>query len=358
MKILERALDGWRSLPLAHRVGAVLLAGVAVALAVVLTLAGGPSPPGVDAHPSTAPAAPPGSSPPPAGPGASGAPVSPLTGLPGGAGRILAVKIDNIVNARPQTGLNAADVVYAIEVEGGISRFLAVYDSEHLPPGDTIGPVRSARESDLELLRQYGRAAFVYSGAQRRFLPELDRADVLNRSPLQADSFFRGTSRPAPSNEYVVPSGILRASPDAATARDIGFRFGDPPPGGVPADSLTARMPAASFTFSWSPAAGRYLVALDGKPARTTDGGQLGAPTVVVQRVDERPSPLGLRDSAGHLVPFSPTVGSGEAVVLRDGRAYQGSWSRPGPDDGTTFSYAGQPMTFHPGQVWIVLEPR
>src|SRR5207244_487213 len=56
-------------------------------------------------------------------------PVSPLTGLPGEPGRILAVKIDNIVNARPQTGVNSADVVYAIEVEGGISRFLAIYDS-------------------------------------------------------------------------------------------------------------------------------------------------------------------------------------------------------------------------------------
>ncbi|MCX5208030.1 DUF3048 domain-containing protein [Kitasatospora sp. NBC_00240] len=364
MKTFERVLAGWRSLPLAHRVGTVLLAGAAVALAVVLTLAGGRSPLPVDTVPPAVPAAPPGSpSPsggpsPSVGPGTSGTAVSPLTGLPGGTGRIIAVKIDNIVNARPQTGLDAADVVYAIEVEGGISRFLAVYDSDHLPPGDTVGPVRSARESDLEILQQYGRAAFVYSGAQSRFLPVLDRADVFNRSPLQSDSFFRGTSRPAPYNEYVVPSGILRASPDAATARDIGFRFGDPPTGGVPADSFGARMPAASFTFNWSATAGRYLVALDGKPARTTDGGQLGAPTVVVQRVDERTSPLGLRDSAGHLVPFAPTVGSGEAVVLRDGRAYQGTWSRTGPDAGTTFSYAGQPMTFHPGQVWVVLEPR
>ncbi|MFD0258854.1 DUF3048 domain-containing protein [Kitasatospora indigofera] len=364
MKVLERVLGGWRSLPLAHRVGAVLLAGAAVALAVVLTLAGGPSPLPAGTGPPAVPTGPPGTSAPPGtsspspGPGASGAAVSPLTGLPGGTGRIIAVKIDNIVNARPQTGVNAADVVYAIEVEGGISRFLAVYDSGHLPPGDTVGPVRSARESDLELLQQYGRAAFVYSGAQSRFLPVLDRADVLNRSPQQNGSFFRGTSRPAPYNEYVVPSGILRASPDAATARDIGFRFGDPPAGGVPADSFTARMPAASFTFSWSPATGTYLVALDGRPARTTDGGQMGAPTVVVQRVGVRPSPLGLRDSAGRLVPFSPTVGSGEAVVLRDGRAYQGTWSRPGPDAGTTFSYAGQPMTFHPGQVWVVLEPR
>ncbi|WP_035852002.1 DUF3048 domain-containing protein [Kitasatospora azatica] len=283
---------------------------------------------------------------------------SPLTGLPGEAGRILAVKIDNIVNARPQTGVNAADVVYAIEVEGGIARFLAIYDSNHLPAGDSIGPVRSARESDLPILQQYGKVDFAYSGALTKFLPVLAAADVYNASPDQAaNAYVRSQSRVAPFNQYVAPSGILRDFPNAAPAKDIGFRFGAAPAGGVPTDSYSARMPAASFTFSWSPAQGKYLVALDGKPGQTTDGGQLGAPTVVVQKVAETTSPRGFEDDPGVPSPYAPTVGSGAAVFLRDGKAYTGSWSRPDPGSGTTFSYAGQPMPFHSGQVWVILEP-
>ncbi|MFI6849472.1 DUF3048 C-terminal domain-containing protein [Kitasatospora sp. NBC_00085] len=173
----------------------------------------------------------------------------------------------------------------------------------------------------------------------------------------QDSSFFRGQWNVAPFNQYVVPSGILRHFPDAAVARDVGFRFGDAPAGGTPTGSFAARMPAASFTFTWSAAEGRYLVALDGRPAMSTDGGQLGAPTIVVQKVAETTSPRGLVDSFGELLPFAPTVGSGEAVFLRDGTAYRGTWSRPDAAGDTGFSYAGRPMPFHPGQVWIVLEP-
>jgi hypothetical protein len=84
--------------------------------------------------------------------------LSPFTGEPvSRLGPVIAVKIDNIVNARPQTGLQDADIVYVLPVEGGLSRFLAVFSSR-LPP--VIGPVRSAREDDLELLRQFGKPAF------------------------------------------------------------------------------------------------------------------------------------------------------------------------------------------------------
>lgn len=332
-----RAGQWWRSLPVGAKAAAVGVLVVAVVLAVVLPLTTGGS----------------------GGRPRSSAAVSPLTGLPGRAGTIIAVKIDNFVDARPQTGVNSADVVYAIEVEGGLSRFLAVYDSAHLPSGGTVGPVRSARESDLPVLRQYGKVAFAYSGALTKFLPVLHSADIVNCSPDQAGSaYFRSNDRAAPYNEFVRPSDVPRDCPGSAQAKDIGFRFGPAPGGGVPTGSYSARMPAASFTFTWSAARGRYLVSMDGAPARTTDAGQLGAPTVVIQRVAETTSPRGLMDSPGQLSPFAPTVGSGDSVVLRDGKAYRGTWSRPNADGGTVFSYQGRRMTFHPGQVWVVLEPR
>ena len=81
--------------------------------------------------------------------------VSPFTGEPvNSLGPVLAVKIDNIVNARPQTGLGQADIVYVLPVEGGLSRFCAIFSS-HVPP--VVEPVRSARDDDLQLIRQLGR---------------------------------------------------------------------------------------------------------------------------------------------------------------------------------------------------------
>jgi hypothetical protein len=92
---------------------------------------------------------------------------------------------------------------------------------------------------------------------------------------------------------------------------------------------------------------------MDGKPARAAEGGQLGAPTVVVQYTKVRTSRF---LEAGSRPPYAESTGSGTAVVLRDGRAYDTRWSRPDRDGGTTFTTAtGQPMTFARGPVWIVL---
>jgi hypothetical protein len=99
-------------------------------------------------------------------------------------GPVLAVKIDNIAAARPPTGLTSADIVYIPPLEGGLSRILAV-SSSHFPPG--VGPVRSAREDDLELLAQFGRPAFAYSGATPHLLPFVQRA--------RTEDLYAGTAR-------------------------------------------------------------------------------------------------------------------------------------------------------------------
>jgi hypothetical protein len=146
---------------------------------------------------------------PPAGPRApSAAPlISPFTGEPVHAlGPVLAVKIDNIVLARPQTGLTGADIVYVLPVEGGLSRFLAVFSS-HLPP--VIGPVRSAREDDLELLRQFGRPAFAYSGAAPHLLPFIHRARIVDLYAGLAGGYYRSAARVAPYNLYARPAQLV-----------------------------------------------------------------------------------------------------------------------------------------------------
>jgi hypothetical protein len=280
---------------------------------------------------------------------------SPFTGEPvRSLNRVLAVKIDNIVNARPQTGLTRADIVYVLPVEGGLSRFLAIFSSEYPP---VIGPVRSAREDDLEVLRQFGRPAFAYSGATAALLPYIHRTGrIADLYAGAAGGYYRNPSRVAPYNLYAHARQLLRQAPRASRAHDIGFRFGPPPPGGKVTPSVSVSYPAASFRFTWSRALDRWLVSMDGSPARTTDGGRLAPATVVIQQTTVRTSRF---REYGKRPPYAESAGAGTALVLRDGKAWAARWSRPDPNGGTTFTTAsGRRMTFAPGQVWIVLAYR
>ena len=203
--------------------------------------------------------------------------VSLFTGEPvRSLGPVLAVKIDNIVNARPQTGLAGADIVYVLPVEGGLSRFCAIFSS-HLPP--VVGPVRSARDDDLQLLRQFGRPAFAYSGAQPQLLPVVERARIVDLYAGRVGGYYRDDLRAAPYNLYARTSQLLAEAHGASTARDIGFRFGPAPAGGTVTAARSVSYPAASFTFRWSAGQGRWLVWMDGAPALS--GRRLEAPRAV-----------------------------------------------------------------------------
>ena len=104
--------------------------------------------------------------------------LSPFTGEPvKSLRRVLAVKIGNTLPERPATGLSKADIVYLIPVEGGLSRIMAIFSS-HYPR--VVGPVRSARQDDIKLLRQFGRPAFVWSGAQPRLLPVVEHSRIVD----------------------------------------------------------------------------------------------------------------------------------------------------------------------------------
>ncbi|MET7381401.1 DUF3048 domain-containing protein [Streptomyces sp. NPDC005526] len=269
----------------------------------------------------------------------------------GHTGPVLAVKIDNVPPARPQTGLEAADVVYTEQVEGGLSRLMAVY-ATRLPP--VVGPVRSARESDLELLRQFDRPTLAFSGAQRKLLPLIDAAPLSARTPDDTPgAYFRETGRAAPHNLYLRP-GRLLGSPPGANALTTGFRYGPAPAGGRPETSRTVRYPAARFTFTWSATRHGWQVAMDGRPTVAADGKPVTPATVVVQHVKVRASRL--HDVLGSRTPYTETVGSGKAEVLRDGRAFDVTWKRPRAADGTRFTAAGgAPADFARGQVWVVL---
>ena len=277
--------------------------------------------------------------------------LSPFTGEPvKKLARVLIVKIDNIVYARPQTGINDADIVYVLPVEGGLTRFMAVFSS-HFPP--VIGPVRSTRRDDLQLLRQFGRPAFAFSGAQGQLLPVVEKARIVDLYAGIAGGYYRDYQRIAPYNLFASTKILLREARGASKAHNIGFRFGPAPFGGRVTRSETVTYPSAKFSFTWSARKHRWLVSMDGVPAKTSSGIRFSAATVVIQHTVVRKS--GFLEY-GVPPPFAVSTGHGTAIVLRNGKAYAARWSRPNWNGGTTFTTpSGKRMTFAPGQVWILL---
>ncbi|MEU8270860.1 DUF3048 domain-containing protein [Sphaerisporangium sp. NPDC049002] len=321
----------------------IALAGTAVlAPAVACSSSGGATPASGGAQPVGTAAATP--SPPPE---------HPFTGQPVASRRpVLAVKIENTSSGKPQLGLRSADLVFVEQVEGGLTRLMAVFSSK-IP--EKVGPVRSARISDLHLLPMFGKPALAYSGVQTRMVPLVRAASLFDVSDSAAPgAYFRQPGRVAPYNLFADTKKLLAGAPKATKAKDIGLEFGDAPEGGTPKKSFSVKYPAANFTFTWSAAQKRWLVTQDGKKDMAAEGGQLGAPTIVIQYAKTTRSEF--HDFTGSYTPLIQTTGTGKAVVLRDGKAYKAEWSRSSEKAGTMFTTeGGEPMTFSRGQVWIVL---
>jgi Protein of unknown function (DUF3048) N-terminal domain/Protein of unknown function (DUF3048) C-terminal domain len=279
-------------------------------------------------------------------------PVSPFTGLPTDLqAPVLCVKIDNAAVARPQSGLELADLVYVEPVEGGLSRLLGVYQSR-VPP--VVGPVRSSRASDVELLANFGRPALAFSGAAAEVGALVAHAPILDVSAIaRSGDYHRDRRRPMPHNLY---GDANRLREGGAPPRDIGFRFGPPPPGGRPLPATEVRYSATAIGVQWAPAEAKWVISMDGAPLTSASGPRPGVATVVLQRVSV--SATSVHDAAGAASPFAATVGSGDVIMLRDGLAFTGNWSRPTPDAITTFNLPdGSPLAFASGPVWVILVP-
>jgi hypothetical protein len=272
--------------------------------------------------------------------------------LPLQGGPVLAVKIDNTANARPRIGLQQADVVYVEPVEGGLTRLLAVFSRTQ--PAE-VGPVRSARESDVELVANYGRVALAFSGSSPYTQRVLAKGRQVNLSnDASGEGFRREPSRPAPYNVIGNPHKLLARAGGSVKPADVGFRFGPASPGGGKATSVAVRWPSSRVSLVWSAKRKQYLVTTDGRADVDPKGRQYGAATVVVQHVQTHLS--GNRDVNKVATPVVTLTGKGRTVVLRDGRAWSGTWARTGPTAPTTLTAGGKPIALAPGgPVWVLL---
>lgn len=281
-----------------------------------------------------------------------------LTNLPGTNGPVLAVKIDDTNAAHPQVGLNSADVIYIEQVEGGLTRLAAIF-TDKIP--DLIGPVRSARISDIEILEQYGRVGFAYSGAQSKMRPVLAAANLENMSAERnPPSIYQSDkTRYAPTNMMVDAKALLKKTIEDEgkkidTVKSIGWQFGK---GSELAKDLTSaevKWPAAKYGMTWSKSEKRWLLTFNGKANLDSNGRQLGSANFVIQKVAITDSIYG--DKFGGVTPMSNTVGSGTGYLLRDGKIVSIKWERPSPQVGTIWTLAdGTVANFADGQVWIAL---
>lgn len=290
---------------------------------------------------------------------------------------VLAVKIDNAAPARPQVGLDAADIIYEELGEGGLSRFLALY---HCSDADVVGPVRSARNTDVDLLREFDSVLFGYSGANNEVLASVAAASwiVDLKHGTNGDAYTRASDRSAPYN-LMSSTERLRTSEAAGDAQgppstslvfnsEVLEPAEEPSPAEGEAQPPVAA-PAAGNTVSFSfsdrnvvrysyDQAGRDYLRFHGDtPHNLAGGGQVRAVNLVIQKV--RIVPGSVLDASGSPTQDSVLTGTGEVTVLRGGQSITGTWSRPGPDDQTEFRDAeGRPIELAPGNTFIHLIPQ
>ena len=284
-----------------------------------------------------------------------------LSGREGTNGPVLVVKIDDTRNARPQVGLEFADVVYIEQVEGGLTRLAAVFSST-IPA--RIGPVRSARISDIDLFAQYGRVAFAYSGAQQKLLPVIRSANLSDVGAMRRGPVFYETdpSRIQPFAMFLNAQTLMANEMEKGTvidsAKNVGWSFSQKLENqGFEISDVTIHWPAQKYSATWDTASKRWFLSVNSEPDLSDRGNNLGPTTLVIQLVSITPSEYG--DKFGGNTPFSQTVGTGKAYVLRDGTVIAATWNRLDSLSPTTWTDAtGAEIKFAPGQIWVALTDR
>ncbi len=298
--------------------------------------------------------------------------VAALTGEPGAAPDVLerpaiAVKVENSSAARPQSGLDAADIVFEELTEGGITRFIAIFNSQ-LP--ERVGPVRSGRLIDAAVLPPFS-PVLALSGARDEVVNAIRRGGIETLYDDGTDSlYFRDRTRRAPSNLYVAGTDLFEAAGPLAPPATAAFSYAAAAPAGAaecddddedcedPGAAIEVRMSRVAVAgWEYDSAEGLYRRSQNGQPFRVTGSGQVGAANVVVLGMVVGPGVC--CDAAGNPLTRTDVVGSGRAIILRDGSWYEARWEKTSElEHIQLISAEGEPFTLKPGATWVHLAPR
>ena len=287
----------------------------------------------------------------------------PLTGLPPKTGQnvdrvALAVKIDNVGDARPQAGLDHADVVIEETVEGGLTRLMAIFQCDS---ATTVGPIRSARTSDGDLLRLLGGAVLGYSGSNNSVGASLaaHSGAVLISWDHTPQYFHLDPGRPAVhdvmgSTKTLLAAGLARNKKLDAPKRM--FVYGKPKIGGSPAKNVAMSW-SSSASAAWTWNGHVWQRTQNGTADVLTSGRRVSAHNVVIMSISI--ANTGLHDVLGNPSPDDVVTGSGKVWVLRDGHMIRGTWKRPTVSDKWVLKdKRGNILPLTPGNTWVELLPR
>ncbi|MDP1803666.1 MAG: DUF3048 domain-containing protein, partial [Acidimicrobiales bacterium] len=273
----------------------------------------------------------------------------------------LVVKIDNSEPAaRPQVGLNEADVVYEERVEGSVTRLLAVFHSQDSVP---VGPVRSARTSDIAIVSALNRPFFAWSGANPTFARRIRAANLVDAGwDALVGEYFREPTRRGPHNLMLRSTATIQALPaDGSAPPPPLFEFradGEEPAhlsavGGVHV-TYGSSGGAAPVDYRWNGTGWARFQA--GTPHVDVAGVQVAPANVIIQFVPYAPTDVA--DQFGKLIPEAQLVGEGDVWVLTAGGLVEGRWHKPSLEAVTTFTDVdGNPIRLTPGRTWVALPP-
>jgi hypothetical protein len=272
--------------------------------------------------------------------------------------RAVAIKIDNHIKARPQSALQSADAVYEILVEGGATRFIAIFHQTDL---NWVGPNRSGRPTDSEVMTSFGETPFQISGAQE-WVKDIFRSDGVNVVYDTGATTFRVSGRLAPHNLFT-STELIRDWADMRGWSDENpgnlFAYGEPTPPDAEATRIEVTFSgAAPPTWAWDGT--KYLRFHGTTPHewidQDGDTGQVAFDTLVVMKMRRyiKSDPSG----RGSSVPTTDTVGKGEAFVFYNGGVVGGTWERGSKTDRFFLTTTdGVEIVLPPGRVWISLQP-
>lgn len=263
---------------------------------------------------------------------------------------VTGVMIENSPDARPQSGLQAAGLVYEAVAEGGITRFLALYLEGK--PG-SIGPIRSARPYYLDWLKPFD-ASYAHAGGSPQALAEIKSLGIKDMDQFaNSGAYERSSKRYAPHNLYSSMDKLygLAQSKGYTTSTFTSFARKDKEePVAVPtARSIDLNISSFLYNphYDYDVTTNSYLRSQGGKPHTEDGGGQL-QPKVVVALV----MPRGIASDGTH-TNYS-TVGSGAMFVFQDGGVIPGTWKKDSRTSQFVFTDStGQPLKLNPGQTWI-----
>ncbi|MEW6724011.1 MAG: DUF3048 domain-containing protein [Bacillota bacterium] len=273
----------------------------------------------------------------------------PRAELPGA----VAVIIDDHADARPQSGLAVADLVYEIIAEGGITRFLAFFYSRN--PGD-IGPVRSARPYFLQIVRAYQVPLF-HCGGSTEALELIPRLGIKSVNELTADRvyFYRAKGRQMPHNLSTSGELIARATQRKGWVVALPTLPQGQAEGGRPVAGVSLEYRAFGWQavrIDWSLADGRYQRNLNGAVARDAQGREIVADNVIILEVPSRSVTVD-----GILLSEVDIIGHGRAWFFSRGRLYEGTWEKSSAESHFHYRVGETEMKFAPGVTWVQVVP-